>query len=71
MPSKSSVPELPIGFGMSLAQNNEALTYFGSLSPAEKTAVIHYVHDGNTTGEQAKEKIDHAVSVLERHSTLF
>lgn len=36
--------ELPLGFGMALAQNEAAMQRFESLSQAEKQAVIQRTH---------------------------
>ena len=36
--------ELPLGFGMSLAQNESAMKQFESLSDSEKQAVIQKAH---------------------------
>lgn len=36
--------ELPLGFGMALAQNEAAMHRFESLSPEEKAAVIEKTH---------------------------
>lgn len=57
-------PDLPLGFGMSLAQHPKALDEYGRLSDGEKASVIAYIQDGNTGGE-AKARIDKAVEQLE------
>lgn len=36
--------DLPLGFAMSLAQNNDALSYFSHLSDAEKEEIIEHTH---------------------------
>lgn len=37
--------ELPLGFGMALAQNEAAMRQFEALSEAEKQAVIQRTHN--------------------------
>lgn len=37
-------PEIPMGLGMALAQNIEAMNFFAALTPAQKQAVINYTH---------------------------
>ena len=37
-------PEVPMGLGMGLARDLEAMQYFASLSPAERQAVIDRTH---------------------------
>lgn len=44
MKSYSQGPELPLGLGMALAQNLEAMRRFTSLSGAEQQAVIDRTH---------------------------
>ena len=38
--NSSNGPELPIGFGMALAQNPNAMDVFSGLSPAERQRVL-------------------------------
>lgn len=37
--------ELPLGFGMALAQNEAAMARFEALSEAEKAAVVRRTHE--------------------------
>lgn len=37
--------DIPVGLGMALAQNMEAMTYFASLSPQRQKAVIDAAHN--------------------------
>lgn len=37
-------PEIPMGLGMALAENLNAMEYFASLSPAQQHAVIERTH---------------------------
>ena len=58
-----NVPDLPIGLGMMLAQNADAMTFFGQLSDTEKTRLISYVQSGHT-GRDAENRIAEAVQRL-------
>jgi len=63
-------PDLPLGFGMGLAQNPDAMETYASLTNAEKTSVIRYVQSGQT-GDEAKSKIAEAVQRLAEGSHNF
>lgn len=43
--------ELPLGFGMALAQNEAAMKQFESLTDAEKQAVIQQTHNVHSKRE--------------------
>lgn len=43
--------ELPLGFGMALAQNEAAMQRFEALAPQEKEAVIRQTHQVNSKRE--------------------
>ena len=43
--------ELPIGFGMALAQNTEALEKFGSLPPEQQKDMIARAHSARSKAE--------------------
>ncbi|MFU0826277.1 MAG: Coat F domain protein [Lachnoclostridium sp.] len=49
----------PLGFGMALAQNREAMNYFASLDEQSKQAVINNCH-----GIRSKEEMRQYVSSL-------
>jgi hypothetical protein len=68
--SKGDFPDMPVGLGMSLAQNNKAFSYFGSLSESDKAKVINYVK-GSSTGEQAKSRVQDAVNMLSENRNDF
>ena len=36
---------MPMGFGMALAQDNYAMSYFSGLSPEERRAIIAQTHN--------------------------
>lgn len=44
MESLLSSNEIPIGLGMALAENVEAMEYFSSLSKEEKNRIIEHTH---------------------------
>ena len=37
--------DLPLGFGMALAQNEQAMTYFANLTEEQKQSVITATHN--------------------------
>lgn len=43
--------ELPLGFGMALAQNEAAMKQFESLSDSEKQAILQQAHNVNSKRE--------------------
>ena len=43
--------ELPLGFGMALAQNESAMKQFESLSESEKQAIIEQTHKVQSKSE--------------------
>lgn len=56
-------PDIPLGFGMQLAQDPQAIETFGKMSKDEKRAIINYIQDCHT-GDEAKEHVKHAVNCL-------
>lgn len=44
MESLLSSNEIPIGLGMALAENVEAMEYFSSLTKEEKQRIVDYTH---------------------------
>ena len=48
---------LPLGFTARLAQNESALTKFGTLSSEQKDKIVSYIKDSKT-GRQAKKRIE-------------
>jgi len=53
-------PDLPLGFGMLLAQEPDAISRYGALTNEQKTQVVHYIQSG-ATGEDARNRIANAV----------
>ncbi|MBE5821677.1 MAG: hypothetical protein E7311_03690 [Clostridiales bacterium] len=56
--------ELPVGFGMSLAMNKDAMDYYSKLSYDNQMKIVSYIQD-NTTGFEVKNKIRNAINGLE------
>jgi len=55
--------DLPLGLGMKLAQEPRAMDAFGRLTTEQKSRLIEKIQSAHT-GQEAQEKIDHAVSSL-------
>ena len=47
-------PELPLGFGMALAQNETAMHNFESLTEAEKQSVLQQAHGVRSKAEMRR-----------------
>ncbi len=56
--------EVPIGFGMQLAQNMNAMTYFASLDEQKKQEVVE-----QTKNIRSKEEMEQFVSSLSSNSS--
>lgn len=56
-------PDLPLGFGMQLAQEPDAMDAYGRLTNEQKTAVIRRIQSGST-GDDAKNLIAETISQL-------
>lgn len=63
-------PDLPLGFGMKLAQEPKAMESYGKLSNAQKSAMIGRIQSGST-GEAAKNLIAEAVDQLKNSNGGF
>ena len=63
-------PDLPLGLGMELAQNPNAMNTFGSMTKAQKTALIGRIQ-GAATGEDAKARITEAIRQLSSGQVSF
>jgi len=55
--------ELPLGFGMALAQNEAAMQRFEAMSEVEKRAFLQRTHS-----VRSREEMQHLVSSLTDHS---
>lgn len=67
----TNVPDIPEGFGAALSKEPEARYYFDILSDVQKTSVIKYIQSNNTTGNDARYKINNAVTNLKNNSLRF
>ena len=56
-------PDVPMGLGMALAKDLEAMSYFSSLSPAQQQAIIDRTHS-----IQSKQEMQQFVHSLGSHS---
>lgn len=56
-------PDLPLGFGMRLAQDPAAMDTFGALDREQKNRVISYIQASHT-GSDAENRIESAVNSL-------
>jgi uncharacterized protein YdeI (YjbR/CyaY-like superfamily) len=56
-------PDLPLGFGMRLAQEPGAMNMFGVLDDAAKSRIISYIQS-SATGSDAENRIENAVASL-------
>lgn len=61
--SNAKEPELPIGFGMRLAQEPEAMQAYSSLSNTQKREVIHYMQAA-ATGKDSEYRVMSSVEKL-------
>ncbi|MFR8974970.1 MAG: hypothetical protein ACLVG9_03160, partial [Eubacteriales bacterium] len=56
--------DLPLGFGMALAQNEQAMTYFANLTEEQKQSVITATHN-----IQSKQEMHNYVQNLTRQES--
>lgn len=68
--NKKDYSDIPIGFNMELAQDKDALIYFGTLSSTQQDKVINYIQ-GSNTGEEAKHRVINAVKELGKNNSSF
>jgi len=62
MENYTNGPEMPIGFGMALAQNIDSMTYFSSLSRDAQHSIIEHAHSIKSKEEMqsyAQSLVDH------------
>ncbi len=53
--------EIPLGFGMALAENSDAMSYFSTLTPAHRREIIAHTHT-----IRSKEEMKRFVSNLDK-----
>lgn len=51
MPNYVNESNIPLGLGMALAQNVNALNYYASLSKSQQNAIINHTHQINSKKE--------------------
>ncbi|MGN0519800.1 MAG: hypothetical protein ACI4LB_03590 [Candidatus Fimenecus sp.] len=61
-----SEKELPLGFGMALAQNERAMAAFEALSDTEKQAILEKTH-----AVQSKQEMHALVNILAKGQSAF
>ena len=59
-------PDLPLGLGMQLAQNPQAMRAFGRMSSAQKSELIAYLQ-GASTGQDAQTRMGEAIRRLSKN----
>ena len=62
MDHQNNIPQMPLGLGMAMSMNPEAMKYFASLSEEEQAAVIAHVHT-----IQSRDEMHAYVNALGRH----
>lgn len=62
--------DLPLGLGMGLAQDPEAMYNFGKMSNTQKNELINYIQSG-VSGEDAKERMANAINRLHNNEIQF
>jgi hypothetical protein len=55
--------QLPVGLGMRLALDMEAMTNFANLPDNSKKQLVDYI-EGSTTGDEARSRVTEVVSNL-------
>ena len=66
MGSNPDGPDLPLGLGMRLEEEPEATSNYGRLTQEQQAAVVRYIQ-ACTTGEDAQNRIEHAVQCLKEN----
>ena len=51
MNNNSNADSMPLGLGMALAQNTDAMKYFSDLTPGEQAKIISHVRTINSKNE--------------------
>ncbi len=65
-----NVPDIPLGLGMALFQEQSARSAFENLSDGEKTRLIGYIQS-SATGEDARHRINTTVENLKNNTAFF
>lgn len=56
---------IPVGLGMKLALDMDAMKNFANLPDEKKQELVHYI-EGSTTGDEAKNRVYEVVNNLHR-----
>jgi len=62
--------DIPLGFGMQMTQDAEALSRFSELTQPQRDRLISYVQ-GGSTGDDAKHRIHDVIEGLKQGRTDF
>lgn len=62
--------DMPLGLGMALYQNSDALHCFAAISQEERNGIISYIESAKT-GNETKNRIDNAVKNLNKRNIRF
>lgn len=62
--------EMPIGLAMSLGINEFAMDYYSQLDTTTKNKIKNYIQTSDT-GNEAKQRINTAITNLEKHNLNF
>jgi len=63
-------PDLPLGLGMRLAQDPQAMEHYGNMTNEQKHALISYLQRAYT-GDEALNRMNSAVKLLHYNHTDF
>ncbi len=64
------MPDIPVGLGMNLMQDADAMNHFNSLSNQRKKDVIKYIQQSNS-GDDARYRIKNAICHMHNNDTNF
>ena len=70
MSKENFFKEMPIGLAMSLGMNEYAMEFYAGLDDNSREKIKQYVQNCST-GKEAKQKINTAVTSLEKHNLDF
>ena len=65
-----NTPDMPLGLGMELALDMDAMSEFGKLSRKGKEQIIQYIQ-APKTGDEVKMRIRKVVTALHKHEVGF
>ena len=62
--------DVPLGFLFKISQNNKAMNFYSSLSETQRKSISQYLQNC-TDGEEAKQKLNTAITNLENNNLSF